>query len=456
MAHLCLTYMAFDHFHPLTRGDEVRLSLYKGDYAFADYALSHWAAHLVEGICGATNNPTVDLRALIEAIGVFLDVQRASRPDRLVVSKTLQTQLAPIEYCSEYDEICQAVISTKNQLLPTGKGPLKDEVLHISKVMSNWRSELESAFQSVNVTDAERKNLEVYYGPHPFKCLRLNCRFYHEGFELEAQRKQHFNKHERAFLCAERGCPWETIGYTSSKELRAHIKECHEEPEYPEEEDDEDEPSANRRPHPATFQCSLCPKRFTRAYNLRAHLRTHTDERPYDCSVCGKAFARHADRSRHERLHSYEKKFVCRGNLRDNTRWGCNRRFARPDHLGRHFRSKAGHVCIRPLIEEEAQKMHALNAQQTTDNVTSRSIPQAIVDPMPTLSAYDNSGQISQASQPFLPAALLAQYPALGTIDWNSMPLNGPDEIDDDNDTTSGSGSTHGVNWAGGNFGAPA
>ncbi|MBE7181713.1 MAG: C2H2-type zinc finger protein, partial [Terriglobus roseus] len=56
--------------------------------------------------------------------------------------------------------------------------------------------------------------------------------------------------------------------------------------------------------HPATFQCSLCPKRFTRAYNLRSHLRTHTDERPFVCSVCGKAFARQHDRKRHEGLHS--------------------------------------------------------------------------------------------------------------------------------------------------------
>lgn len=28
--------------------------------------------------------------------------------------------------------------------------------------------------------------------------------------------------------------------------------------------------------HPGTFQCNLCPKRFTRAYNLRSHLKTHT------------------------------------------------------------------------------------------------------------------------------------------------------------------------------------
>ena len=56
--------------------------------------------------------------------------------------------------------------------------------------------------------------------------------------------------------------------------------------------------------HPATFQCTLCPERFTRAYDLRMHLRTHTDERPFVCSICGKKFSRQQDRKDHEGLHS--------------------------------------------------------------------------------------------------------------------------------------------------------
>jgi hypothetical protein len=190
--------------------------------------------------------------------------------------------------------------------------------------------------------------------------------------------------------------------------------------------------------HPATFQCNLCPKRFTRAYNLRSHLRTHTDERPFVCSVCGKAFARQHDRKRHEGLHSGEKKFVCRGNLKDGSNWGCGRRFARADALGRHFRSEAGRVCIRPLLEEEAQEKGGWDGQQQQMNNGNGMFPQMPAQnygpgmvPQPGFEAFPQAG-MSQAPQTFLPAALLAQYPALAGIQWDQLPPGNPDEMEGD------------------------
>jgi len=181
--------------------------------------------------------------------------------------------------------------------------------------------------------------------------------------------------------------------------------------------------------HPATFQCTLCPKRFTRAYNLRSHLRTHTDERPFVCSVCGKAFARQHDRKRHEGLHSGEKKFVCRGHLKDGSNWGCGRRFARADALGRHFRSEAGRVCIRPLLEEEAQEKGGWDGQdQTTSNGNGMfaQMPAQNLGIMSTQPGYESFSQGMQV--PFLPAALLAQYPALAGLQWDQLPAGNPEE----------------------------
>ncbi|KAH9888192.1 hypothetical protein F4778DRAFT_755366 [Xylariomycetidae sp. FL2044] len=173
--------------------------------------------------------------------------------------------------------------------------------------------------------------------------------------------------------------------------------------------------------HPATFQCNLCPKRFTRAYNLRSHLRTHTDERPFVCTVCGKAFARQHDRKRHEGLHSGEKKFVCKGDLKAGGQWGCGRRFARADALGRHFRSEAGRICIKPLLDEEMiERQRQWNEHRMQSMAQNMAHQQAVMDP----NMYPGMEPPSYG----LPAALIQQYPALAQMNWAQNDMGNVEE----------------------------
>ena len=147
------------------------------------------------------------------------------------------------------------------------------------------------------------------------------------------------------------------------------------------------------------------------------------------CTVCGKAFARQHDRKRHEGLHSGEKKFICRGDLSKGGHWGCGRRFARADALGRHFRSEAGRVCIKPLLDEESQERERVALEQQQQQ---QQQPSAHLQPTPQpLVMRGTPGMDGQSSGNFvLPAALLAQYPALQTLQWDQIAATGDDPGD--------------------------
>jgi hypothetical protein len=309
-----MSYLTLKCFRKGLKDQEVQVAIQNAEYAFQDYAISKWNEHL-QSILDSKNmslfcDPIKGRRyqyEISQALQRFKETYRTG----LAIPNDEQTQQLldpeiPRAECQAFQpyDFYQVLVDIwthvhRHQKLPP-KERNKVSIKELSDAMDKIRARLEGLSEGSTPETDMGKMLSDRYGNKLFKCDRVRCVYFHEGFDDKGLRDKHLLRHDRPFPCPVDGCTLVPFGFSTNKDKEKHVKNYHsEELELP--------PQFRKlgleAPKDARFQCDLCPKTFTRLANLEGHKNSHLGRRPYACTTCGKAFARMNDRRRHEKLH---------------------------------------------------------------------------------------------------------------------------------------------------------
>ena len=393
LASLCVNYLNFPALTKHSPPNLQRLVL-DGHFGFMEYAVVYWIRHLETALVlleGDNPNKTEDIAQSLE---VFMDLHYTKLRKAWPVSSGNERRLQPLERTmSSYTDFQQAVISARKQLTFYGELNSTETALDLCQVVERVRGVIEDLLESTIDRDELEQRLEQSYGSNLFKCPRLSCRYFSNGFGSKDQRDQHLDKHTRPFHCKVVGCVSFTLGFSSERDLEKHVSTSHpiavavhEEDEFPDDEDvitassrstsPETAPAIQPKDNPAPERpnqgmpliesgdpppwpkkrkqhvCQHCNKIFSRKFNYNSHLLTHgvRTEETWECDDCDKSFPRKSDWTRHRLGHADSTRFACG----DGQSWGCGKAFARKDTLANHHKSKAGQRCLAAFQAPEA------------------------------------------------------------------------------------------------------
>ncbi|CAF1383742.1 unnamed protein product [Rotaria magnacalcarata] len=254
-----------------------------------------------------------------------------------------------------------SLTSTKHSRLSTpslsssdGKGK---RALSFSPMSDNLLRQSQQQSMEINLISTVQRSdylpprvLAPLIEPNEIQCQWSGCDLlFSTPIQLtEHIRSVHINRTDsRTWLCQWQSCTRSRIPFKSLYSLFLHLRT-----------------HTQDRP----FQCSHmgCAKTFTRAEYLRLHERSHTGEKPYPCEYadCSKAFSNPSDRTKHmKRTHLNKKEYTCQIP-------GCGKSYTDPSSLRKHVKTIHGEDAFRQKKHKRTDDNNEKQCDETKTNIS--------------------------------------------------------------------------------------
>ncbi|PMD12225.1 hypothetical protein NA56DRAFT_756767 [Hyaloscypha hepaticicola] len=230
LVKLCLGYLNFRCFQDSTPELETKEFVLKGYYSFLDYAALHWVDHLEEWV--PTGSHTGSVNSVEDLIQEFLQNFWWKSERRTAIPSGVRTKFSRFKSCEFFNQLTKAAFAWKKLQKAYGADCVDSESVELVERICKVRKAIEKTLASSKGNDVLERNLVTFYGPELFKCPRISCKHFTDGFSTEEARDQHFQKHKWSFTCTYPGCPFGTLGFNSITDLNRHFTNSHEARQY--------------------------------------------------------------------------------------------------------------------------------------------------------------------------------------------------------------------------------
>ncbi|CAN9201287.1 unnamed protein product [Alternaria alternata] len=226
MATLCIDYLNLPSFQNPTEQHVLA-----GEFGFMEYAVLYWLRHLETGMSSAPPDQKDIYQNLTESLNILVE-QYWNEPtvSGATISKSASRRTRDVLHCfsdhQSFPKIQLALILTDKELKHFRDVRPEESALRIADVVEAVRRCIEEYVVHSSDPDVAGA-LRDMYGSNLFKCPRLSCMYFTNGFSTMEEREKHFERHERPARCTDEHCRGSQIGFATQAQLDRHLKENH-------------------------------------------------------------------------------------------------------------------------------------------------------------------------------------------------------------------------------------